>query len=117
MKKTIWIVVGIVLLLVAGIFISREKAQNTQKNYTKEKADSSVSQASSLPLDGQGLQDAGGTGGAARPRDAVAPAKTYAAENLSEPVKALLGLDGQERNYPKLLAEIHKLGMESCLWS
>jgi hypothetical protein len=107
MKKIIWVVTGIVV--VAGVvLIGREKVQRPQET---DSAESSVSQASHLSGgdesrragggSAQGLQDAGGTEG---------QTEESALQELSSPVKALLGLDGKKHNYPSLLSAINELG-------
>jgi len=104
MKKTIWIVAGVLITaLLGGLILLNERSKVIESS-------TPVSQASRLPLDAQGRQDAGGTVQRLQSASATGGQAGSAAPQLSNPVKALLGLDGKERNYSELLAEIYKLG-------
>jgi hypothetical protein len=116
MKKMVLIGVGVVLLLLvlqlakrmehgawsvadSGSGTEQVDSLATKNTKTHEKGVSVVSGGSPTPA----TMDGG---------DVVPSQPIYSADELSDPVKALLGLDGQERNYSELLAEIHKLGTD-----
>ena len=119
MKKMIWIVVGVIVLSLLVVQLTRRMAHGAggvaktedgrQRSEVGSRTTEDVLQASSLPLEGQ---VAGGTGQGLQNADVADGQAGSATLQLSDPVKALLGLDGEERNYSELLAEIHKLGVD-----
>lgn len=116
MNKKVLIGVGLVVLGLA-VFVSHKKAQNSQE----ETVGRTVPQASRLPSNGQGSSQTVASAmnvnvvAVSSPRadgELQRGADAASAEELSDPVKALLGLDGKERNYSELLQAIGMLGYD-----
>lgn len=113
MKKMVWMVVGLIVVIGAVVLIGRERMQGTQER-TAKVYDGVVPLTSSRP-DSEGSRR-GGSGAGQSPLAAgdtmaeggVASAK----EELSDAVRALVGLDGKEHNYPSLLKAINDLDYE-----
>ena len=104
MKKVIWVLAGIVVVA-SVLLIGRKGPPESPETEFVESTASHGSDESRRAGGGtaQGLQDAGGTEG---------QTGKSAPLELSDPVKALLGLDGKTHNYPSLLSAINDLGEE-----
>jgi hypothetical protein len=112
MKKTGLIVVGLAAVL-GIIFLSHEKAQNSQEEAVK--VESPGAETTKYTKYTKEKDFAAGGVEIVREEDEnakqVAPVEKKP-EELSEAVKTLLGLDGKEHNYPELLAAIRMLGKD-----
>lgn len=117
MKKIVWVLVGGAVVIGLGILISRERSQEPQKltteytentegfgttKHTKGESDKSV----------QSVEDPRDFGVDDSSLDASGQTGTSAPLDISDAVKALVGLDGKKHNYPSLLAAINKLDYE-----
>lgn len=111
MKKIIWIVAGVVVV-VGVVLIGR---QGTNSSVTKKTKNAGQAESGF----------SGGTGSVSSMNDAVRNESTisessksvedprsFGVDSLSAPVKALLGLDEKKHNYPSLLSAINELGDE-----
>jgi hypothetical protein len=105
MKKFVLMVGGALVLIGAVILINRDRAQGSDEG---EAAQSAVSQASRLPGADEGRRNDGDTGqGLQNAGQAGMPDS-----QLSDAVKALIGLDGEEHDYNSLQAAIGKLSKD-----
>lgn len=104
MKKSVWIVIGLLVVIGAGLLISRpedsgkpdvlKRTQETPRLGSGQEAGSDGSDVEQTSLSAQ--------------RQAEMPAPLA----LSDAVKALVGLDGKKHNYPSLLVAISELDEE-----
>ncbi len=105
MKKIVWIVVGLVMVIGTGLLIGRSKPQKESTTECTDHTETGEVSGGRLTTKGtnytnvesdKSVQSADGQTGKSSPR-------------LSAPVKALLGLDGKKHNYPSLLKMINEL--------
>ncbi len=108
MNKKVLVSISLVVLVAGGFFVVKERPKVEKSNVEGRNEvveQKIVSQTSELP----GSSETRRVDSDVNESDA---AVAFSAEELSEPVRMLLGLDGKERNYPELLAAIHRLGYE-----
>jgi hypothetical protein len=114
MKKAIWIVAGVVVLSLLVVQLTKRMAHGAEG---VAHSDEQVEQADSLATKNTKKTDLSAGGAGARLEGAqsanpvaVAAKPQWTPEELSDPVKTLLGLDGKERNYLLLMQAIARLG-------
>ena len=112
MKKKVLIGVGLAVVLLLLIMQQTKRMGHGAEGVANseeqaERAESLAAKNTKNHKKGESVA----SGGSSAPVtvDAVPPAKAYKVEELSDPVKALLGLDGKVHNYPELMQAIARL--------
>ena len=114
MKKIIWVIVGVAVLIGAGLLIGRERAQKEiSTEYTEHTETGEVRREGLTTKDTKYTKvESVQSEGSPALRGGTIGQTGKSAPQVSEAVKALVGLDGKKHNYPSLLAAINELDQE-----
>jgi hypothetical protein len=114
MKKAIWIVAGVLITTLVVIRMSNNEQGilNVEGGASTKVVKDGAGTAGSLTATSALRQDSerADSGSTVLSPAAEAAKPLWTPEELSDPVKTLLGLDGQERTYPLLMQAIARLG-------
>jgi hypothetical protein len=109
MKKILFVgMAGLITLLIAVALVIR----SSNVDHGTSGGDGSGRDAGITESAGKDLSGGSAASPAVDSEAAVPPSEGYSEENLSDPVKALLGLDGGKHNYNSLEAAIHQLSKD-----